>query len=205
MVDPSTIISNLHFLSTQAAIKVVKAHGVSNAEESGNSIRGEYLVTLKIVKMWKYRKRWKFRYPSALGNIFFIFMLVTKHIHHQGKRKIGKWNFPTFIMEKCFKARWHLPTVSLYLPDEFMHSRKGIISMITFSWIRRGLSIHAVDRQVNEAFHLTAGHFRFLRCPRVYDVSQYLISFCFIVPVTFSFLMIGLFSRSGDGNAVARS
>lgn len=124
MADLETFITNLHILFDVAAVIVVKADGVSFADDCGKPIRWEYLVNLKIAKMWKYRKRWKFRVPSALGTTGSNFILVSKHFHVKGKLKIGKWNIPTFIMENCFNARWHLPTVPPHLRDVFMRSRK---------------------------------------------------------------------------------
>lgn len=181
-------------------------------------VSGEYLVTLTVDKMWKYRKRWKFRYPSTIGHILFNFILVSRHKQHKGKIKSGKWNIPTFTMEKCFIARWHLPTFSPYLPDVFMQKRRGIISMITFSWNRRGLainrevqerlkdfSVHAVERQANEAAHWIARRFRFLSCLITYVVSPFFIALCIYVFCIDLALMIGLFSRLGDGKAVTQS
>lgn len=60
-------------------------------------------------------------------------------------------------------------------------------------------SVHAVGRQANEAAHLTASHFCFSSCPKIYDVIPSLSSQCMFDSVTILVLMIGLFSRSGDG------
>lgn len=206
---PATIVTFFGNTTEDIPTNLTKLHSFSD-EANGEIVKvsGEYLVLLTVDKMWKYRKRWKFRYPSASGNILFISILISGRKQHKGNLKTGKWFIPTFTMENSFNAGWHLPTFSPCLPDVFMLKRKGIISMITFSRYCRGrndiFSVHAVERQANEAAHCTARHFRFLSCLVAYDVSPFIIVFCIIAFCNVLILMIDLFSRSGDGNALTR-